>query len=233
MLNSLKYGDSKVIVRLFGRQTGSMSVVTSAQSSSRSRIKKQYFMPLSLIEVEVDFRQKNELQKLRDVRLLAPYSTIPFSPDKLAIALFCAEFLFHTLRSEERNDALFEYIADAMQWLDASPANYANFHLTFLMRLSRFLGFFPNISEASEGAVFDLRAASFSPQAPLHRDFLSASDSRALLRLMQMDFRTMHLFSMSHHDRNRILEILLRYYTLHLPNFPELRSVKVLQNLFD
>jgi hypothetical protein len=34
-------------------------------------------------------------------------------------------------------------------------------------------------------------------------------------------------------ERNRILELLLHYYRLHLPEFPELRSVQVLQELFE
>jgi DNA repair protein RecO (recombination protein O) len=51
--------------------------------------------------------------------------------------------------------------------------------------------------------------------------------------LMRMDFATMHLFRLSRAERNRILELLLHYYRLHLPDFPELRSVQVLQELFE
>ena len=50
--------------------------------------------------------------------------------------------------------------------------------------------------------------------------------------LMRMDFATMHLFRMSRTERNRVLEILLTYYRLHLPDFPELRSTAVLHTLF-
>jgi DNA repair protein RecO (recombination protein O) len=43
----------------------------------------------------------------------------------------------------------------------------------------------------------------------------------------------MHLFRLSRSERNRILELLLTYYRLHLPAFPELRSLSVLRELFN
>jgi len=50
---------------------------------------------------------------------------------------------------------------------------------------------------------------------------------------MRMDYPTMHLFRMSRAERNRILQILLLYYRLHLPAFPELQSVSVLRELYN
>jgi DNA repair protein RecO (recombination protein O) len=50
--------------------------------------------------------------------------------------------------------------------------------------------------------------------------------------MMRMDYSTMHLFKMSHEERNRLLEVSLTYYRLHLPDFPEMKSVGVLQELY-
>jgi len=168
-------------------------------------MKKQYFQPMTLLEVEVDLRQRLQLQKLKDARLLSAYVSIPFSPEKLALSLFIAEFLNHALRSEQQNELLFVYLVDAMQWLDITEKGFANFHLTFLMRMSRFLGFYPNLDDYVEGSVFDLRAATFS---------------------------TMHLYRFNRQDRNRIVDVLLQYYRLHIPQFPELKSLGVLQELW-
>ena len=43
---------------------------------------------------------------------------------------------------------------------------------------------------------------------------------------------TMHLFAMSRAERNRCLTIINDYYRLHLPNFPLLKSLDVLKELF-
>ena len=156
----------------------------------------------------------------------------PFSPEKLALSLFTAEFLYHALRSEQCNEPLFAYVCDAMRWLDAVETGFANFHLTFLMRLSRFLGFYPNLDDYVDGCVFDLRAATFSLQVPTHRDFLQPDDAQRIHTLMRMDFPTMRLYRLSRHDRNRIVDVLLYYYRLHIPQFPELKSLSVLQELW-
>ena len=217
---------------MFTREWGRVSFVVNVPKTQKGHLKKQYFQPMTLLQIECDYRPRVQLQKLMDARLLAPYASIPFMPDKLAISLFIAEFLYHGLRLEQRNDLLFDYIDDSMLWLDAAETEYANFHLTFLMRLSRFLGFYPNLDDYTEGCVFDLRSSCFSMQVPTHRDFLSPADAQKIHLLMRMDYPTMHLFRLSHQERNRICAVLLHYYRLHIPKFPELKSLAVLQELF-
>lgn len=242
VLHAFKYGEARLIVDMFTREAGRQSFAVPIPKTSKGRLKKQYFQPMTLLEVECDLRQCTQLQKLKDTRLLTPYTSIPFAPDKLAISLFVAEFLYHALRSEQQNELLFSYLFDSMQWLDIAETGYANFHLTFLMRMSRFLGFYPNLEVRGEGGevrawsdndlFFDLREGKFCKNAPFHRDFLSPDDSRRIHTLMRMDFPTMHLFQLSRHERNRIAEVLLHYYQLHIPQFPELKSLSVLQELW-
>ena len=232
VLHAFKYGETRLIVDMFTREAGRMSYVVPMPKTQKSKLKKQYFQPMTLLEVESDVRQQAQLQKLKDARLLSPYASIPFSAEKLALSLFTAEFLYHALRSEQRNVLLFDYIADSMMWLDTALTGYANFHLAFLMRLSRFLGFYPNLDGYREGCVFDLRSGSFSLQVPLHRDFLNPDESRRIQQFMRMGFSSMHLYRLSHHERNRITDVLLHYYRLHIPQFPELKSLSILQELW-
>ena len=232
VLHSLKYGETRLIVEMFTREAGRLSFIVPLPKTPKSRLKKQYFQPMTLLEVECDLRQRAQLQKLRDARLLSTYLSIPFSPEKLALSLFTAEFLYHALRSEQQNAPLFAYVCDSMQWLDTVESDFANFHLTFLMRLSRFLGFYPNLDDYVDGCVFDLRAATFSLLIPTHRDFLQPDDAQRIHTLMRMDFPTMRLYRLSRHDRNRIVDVLLYYYRLHIPQFSELKSLSVLQELW-
>ena len=233
VLHSLKYGETRLIVDLFTREAGRLSCIVPLPKTPRSRLKKQYFQPMTLLEVEIDLRQRLQLQKMKDARLLSAYATIPFSPEKLALSLFVAEFLYHALRSEQKNEHLFAYICDSMQWLDIAEKNFANFHLTFLMHLSRFLGFYPNLEVSDEwNMMFDLREGHFCTSAPTHRDFLQPDEARLIHLMMRMDFPTMHLYRLSRMDRNRIIDVLLQYYRLHIPQFPELKSLSVLQELW-
>ena len=232
VLHSLKYGETRLIVDMFTRSQGRQSFIVSIPKSVKGKIKKQLFQPLTLLEIESDLRPKLQLQKLSDIRLASPFSSIPFDPNKLSISLFIAEFLYYALRSEQHNEPLFDYIVNSIQWLDAQTDRFANFHLVFLMRLSRFLGFYPNLEHYQSGDYFDLRESIFLSAPPVHRDFLHPQEAEKIQLMMRMDFPTMHLFRMSHQERNRLLEVSLIYYRLHLPDFPELKSVSVLQELY-
>ena len=232
VLHAIKYGETRLIVDMYSRQHGRLSFIVSLPKSPKSKVRKQYFQPLTLLEIEADVRPKVQLQKVRDVRLAVPFATIPFDPHKCAISLFVAEFLCHALRGEQQNAPLYDYIANSLLWLDSQESHYANFHLVFLMRLSRFLGFYPNLEHYAAGDYFDLRESVFTPQPPLHRDFLMPQEAEKIQVMMRMDYPTMHLFRLSHQERNRLLEIALNYYRLHLPDFPELKSVGVLQDLY-
>lgn len=244
VLHAFKYGETRLIVDVFSLGAGRLSLIASLPRSQKGRLKKQYFQPMTLLEIAYEDRSRARLLTLKDARLLTAWASIPFSAEKLALALFAAEFLYHALRSEQQNEPLFSYVCDSMQWLDAVGEGFANFHLTFLMRLSRFLGFYPNLDASGGhtgevggpaedgGEFFDLREGCFCPSAPTHRDFLQPAEARLIRLMMRMDFPTMHLFRLSRYDRNRIVDVLLQYYRLHIPQFPELKSLAVLQELW-
>lgn len=120
VLHTLKYGEQKVIVDMFTRVCGRLSFIVTIPKTGKGQMKKPYLQPLSLLEVSFDQRQQVQLQRLQNVRLLVPYVSVYSSPDKLSIALFIAEYLYYALRSEQRNEPLFDYIADSLQWLDAA-----------------------------------------------------------------------------------------------------------------
>lgn len=233
VLRSLKYGDNKMIVDMFTRSDGRMSFVAGVARSGKSRVRKQLFQPMTILSVVCDVRPRMRLQRLKDASLQCPYSSLPFEPYKLSMSLFVAEFLCYVLRGEQRNLPLFDYVADSMRWLDGCPGGCSNFHLVFLMRLSRFLGFWPNLDGYEPGDCFDMRGSCFCRRPPVHRDFLMPHEARLIGLMMRMNFSTMRLYRMSRAERNRMLEVLTDYYRIHIPDFPELKSLAVLREMFD
>ena len=232
VLHAIKYGETRLIVDMFTKVFGRQAFIVSIPKTPKGKVKKQFFQPLTILEIETDIRPRQQLQKLHDVRLAAPFASIPFEPDKLAISLFVAEFLYYALRSEQRNELLYEYLENSIVWLDGQQSSFANFHLVFLLRLTRFLGFYPNLDDYKDGDYFDLRESVFMPMPPVHRDFLHPEEAQKVQLMMRMDFPTMHLFRMSHQERNRLLGVSLKYYRLHPPDFPEMKSIEVLQALY-
>lgn len=232
VLHSFTFGDSSIIVDVFTESNGRMSFIVHISKSSKQKVKRQLFQPMSLLEIEFNFRANIKLQHLGEAHFYYSPYTIPFNPIKLSLLLFLSEFLYYSLRKEQTNYPLFLYVENSIKWLDMCPNKFSNFHLVFLIRLSKFLGFFPNIDSYAVGSYFDLRNGCFCSVRPQHNDYLEVGESDKVIKLMRMDYRTMHLYTMSRLDRDRCIEVLLKYYKLHIPEFPELKSLSVLKELF-
>lgn len=97
-----------------------------------------------------------------------------------------------------------------------------------------FLGLYPNLEDYHTGDYFDLLNACFTSTRPqLHSSYINPEEAGRLRQLMRMNYETMHLFGMSRAERTRCLTIMNDYYRLHLPDFPALKSLDVLKELFD
>lgn len=208
--------------------------MVSVSRSRKALVKSSLFQPLALLELEADFRTSANIYKVKEVKSAYPFSSLPFNPYKSSIALFLSEFLYRAIREEAENRPLFAYLKHSIIWLDECERGIANFHLVFLMRLSRFLGLYPNLEDYHDGDYFDLQNAHFvSIRSALHPHYINPQEAALLTTLMRMNYDTMHLFRMSRQERTRCLSVLNDYYRLHLPGFPVLNSLEVLKELFD
>lgn len=211
VLNTLRYTDTKLIATLFTESRGAVSFIVRQAKGRRPTVQSVLLAPLMQLVVVMDYRDSVRLQRIVDVKVDFPYKTVPYNPLKQTIALFLGEFLYYALREEQNNPELYSYLTDSLQWLDAREEGYANFPTTFLIRLSRFLGFWPDTEEAAT--------------------VLREGETSLVPLLLRMDFATMHLFRFTREQRTRLLEVLNDYYRLHIPHFPELRSMAILREV--
>lgn len=232
VLKILKYGDNKFIIDLFTEELGRLSVVATISSSPRARFSRSLFQPLTLLDIELDYRQNKSLHPLKSASLAFPFRSIMIEPSKICIVMFLSEFLCAVTRDEQRNTLLYHYIRASLEWLDEKELHYSNFHLVFMMRLAKFIGFLPNIDDYSDGCYFDLRSGTFTCDNPFHPDILQSDDARKMLTLLRMNYDNMHLFKMSRHERNQLLDVILKYYGIHVPSFPKMHTLDVLRELF-
>lgn len=232
VLRTIKYNDTSFIAVLFTEAEGAVSFLVRIPKSRRSGLSMKIFQPLTVLEVEWDNRDSLSLQQLRRCRCGQPYSSIIQDPVKTAVALFLAEFLYYSLRHEKSGRPLFNYLHTSLLWFDVAQSSYSNFHLVFLMRLSRFLGLFPNAERYASGDIFDLQSSCFVNKVPVHSYYVKGKEAESIPLLLRMNYETMHLFRFSRTERNRLLDILNVYYQLHVPGFPNLKSLDVLREVF-
>ncbi len=231
VLHSLKYSEDSLIVNIFTETHGNLGFIVRIPRSRRSPLRSVLLRPLSILEVVFDYRPNQNLQRMSEVRLSVSYQSLPYEPLKETMALFLSEFLFYSLRNEQSASTLFSYLVNSLQWLDAQSQGYSNFHLVFLMRLTRFLGIWPNAEDGHHDDFFDLLSSQYTGVRPPHGFYLEPEEACLLPLILRMNYQTMHLFKMNHVQRGRFLEVLNTYYRLHIPDFPVLKSIAVLRDV--
>lgn len=228
VLKTVKLNDTKIIADVLCRECGRLSLVLSVGRRSAHR---GMFQPLTVLDIDYTATPKQSLARLSDARIALTYATIPFDGIKLSVAFFIAEFLSYCTRDLHSDPTLYDFVEQNLTWLDVTDSGMANFHLMFMIRMARFLGFYPDTEGYFPGAFFDLREGTFCHSVPCHRDFLSQVDAEHMMTLMRMRPGTMHLFRLSRAERNRITDFCLQFYRLHIPAFGDMKTLEVLREL--
>lgn len=233
VLHTLPYNDKYTIVHMYTEAFGRVSYLVSCSRGKKSTVSKSLFMPLSVLEMEVDHQNRRELQRIKETKLC--FSTIALSvhPVKNVLGLFISEVLYRVLKETQADPRLFAYLSRSIQLLEDTEAGIANFHLVFLLGLTQYLGVFPHVETYRNGYYFDLQNAVFSAYPPLHSHYLDSKESAVFASLLRISYENMSLYTFSRRERVEIINRILMYYRLHLPEFPEIKSLGILQSLFD
>ncbi|MGB7394400.1 MAG: DNA repair protein RecO [Pricia sp.] len=230
VLTSIKYGDTSLIVKAFTASDGLKSyMLKGVLASKKGKLKSAYFQPLTQLELTANHRNKGTLESIREVRVSYSYQTVHNDMAKNAMTLFLAEMLGHSIREEEPNPALFEYLEAALQWLD-THTEIANFHCHFLIGLTKYLGFYPDVSDMSASS-FDLMEGEFTDTPSVH-PVLTGENLDHFKSFLGMHFDGIHTIRMNQTDRRELLQRLVMYYELHLQGFRRPKSLAVLNEVF-
>ena len=232
VLHTLKYGDSSMIVYLLTDVGGRQNFMVQGVRSSGGRgSKAALFQPMFAVEFEGLVSTKMQLHRFREVRSGLVLQSLPFDVRKSTIALFMAEVLYRLVKESEPNPNLFEFVWRSVEALDALDEGTANFHIWFLARLSRFLGFGPGNSYAS-GDWFDIREGAFTPLKPEHTLFFPRSDASYFHEFLHRPIDELASIGMNRTERVEMLQCLLTYYGYHLDAIHAVQSVRILQEVF-
>jgi len=230
VLNHIRYGDNSLIVNLYTESMGRQTIFVKGAFSKKSQTRASLFQPLHLLEICLHYRVNRQIQRVSNIQLYESFHSIPFDPVKSCIAIFMAEILFKTLKEEEANPNLFDFLLHTIQALDLNERGTANFHLVFLVHYSRYLGFYPNTAHASEHHWFDAEKGSI---VPLPSDSSPLPEyNRMLMQIFGMSFDRLDSLSINHNQRNYLTEYLLYYYSTQMTNFGKTKSFIILKNVF-
>lgn len=232
VLQSLRYGDSDLIVKVFTHNYGLKSYMVKGAFKHNAKNRVAFFQQLNIINyVEVGNPKTASLGYLKDVQMTAVYHSLPFEMNKSAIVMYVGELLSKTLNEQEKNEPLYDFIEQCLLWLDIREDAYANFPLYFTLELTRHLGFYPKTNHR-EGYCFDMMEGQFAQDHPLHPYYFDANNAVQLSKLLDAGIEDACRQPMSIDQRRQLLDGLITFMRLHAPVMKGLKSHEVLKTLF-
>jgi DNA repair protein RecO (recombination protein O) len=186
--------------------------------------------PLTRIEFNCNYREKYQVQSLSGLSLKPGSSSFSFHPLKSVIALFLTEMLFKSLREESKDEDLFNFLDSSLDFFSEDEFS-PDFHLVFLVKLSRFFGFYPSGKWHGARPYFDLLEGEFSsnPNQTVHT--LAQEQSKRVSNLLQADFGDKST-GLTNASRRAMLNTIVEYYQIHLEGLGPIKSLPVLIDVF-
>ena len=208
-----RFGETSIIVTIFTEQFGLQSYIVNGVRSKSAKNKIALYQPLTLLNLVVYHREHANIERIKETSCLHPYRTLTADVRKSTLAMFINELLNKCVKDESHGGEIFQFLFKSLVALDNLQAGYENFHLIFMLKLARYLGFGVfNSNEVLGGRVAD------------------AETEKLLTGLLHADYDT--ILKMDNSHRRKLLELLLKFYAEHMEHLGEIKSVQVLREVF-
>ncbi len=231
VLHSVKYSETSLIVKVYTESFGLQSYLLKGARNPKSKIRPVLFQPLTLLDMVVYRKEKTTLHSIKEVKLGAPLHSISTDIRKSSIVLFLAELIYKSIREEEPNEVLFEFLWHSLLLLDTIEEPFSSFHLLFAIKLSRYLGFQPQQNRSDSNRFFNLREGSFQSVFNSPEECLDETQSTCFFQLMNTDLDQISQLNIPSKIRNPLLDNILFYYQSHLPGKITFRSHEILHTV--
>lgn len=208
----VKYGETSIIVSIFTELFGLQSYIVNGIRSKSGKNRIALYQPLTLLDLVVYHRENANINRISEVKCLYPYQTIAANINKATIAMFIAEVLNKTVKEESHAQELSDFLIKSLISFDQMEGKTANFHLLFLLRLARLLGF---------GAqhIHDV----------LGTRTTSEENERILSQLLSAEY--FDQIEMKNSSRREILDLIIKFFNDHIENLGEIKSIQVLREV--
>lgn len=216
VLKFTKYRETSIITNILTEEVGVSSFIVNNVRSAKSKFKPSYFEPLSLVEVTGYYYPDRDINRLSEIKSLAPMHSLRQDIYKSSIVIFLTEVLNKVIVEHDKNESLFNFLFDSLVAFDAVKENN-NFHLQLLLQLTPFLGFsVENTSDFIDG----------SPNHKFYKNDLHLNNLKSLIKTA-VDVP----IKVDPQARAIILNDIIYYYQQHL-GISKLKSLEVLSTIF-
>jgi DNA repair protein RecO (recombination protein O) len=231
ILHILKYGDSGLIGKIYTEQFGIKTYMIRGSHKPGAKVRASSLQHLNLVEFVASGHEHRGMQSIRELRIEYPFRTLPADIHKSSACLFVNEMIYRSLRHEEQDQALFAFIRNSLIWLDETVGNTANFHLWFCLKLTGFLGFCPGAYNAASKA-FSIAEGVFRNAGVSGEPYIEQPHLKHFADILHCQIEDLCGLQIPRKIRLELLDLIILYYRFHIQDFGEIRSHKVLAEVY-
>ncbi len=228
VLNYTKYSDSSVIVHTLTNHFGRQSLIIHGIGKSKHS-KLAFFQPLFLLDIHFYFKP-GKIQRIKEYRLPIPLHKLSNDVYKKTIALFISEVLYRCVKEEFADKELFGFIKTSILILDEIKTGIPLFHIAFMVKLARRLGFMAD--EKIQKDFFDFKEGHEIAIKPPHNFYIRKDEHNLLIELLDIPYINLEKISVTLVQRNNLLDAVVLIYEQQLLNFKAIKSYQVLKEVF-
>jgi DNA repair protein RecO (recombination protein O) len=237
VLRITKYGETSLISLIYTEQFGIQSYLIQGVRTQGPKKKYQpnYFQPGAILDLIIYHQEQKSLQRIQECKWSFLYDSLLANVVKNSIMLYIIELITKTIKQPETNHNLFAFIEDALIWLDKCPTEKtASLPIYFALHLSGFLGFQLNNDHKEKNNILDLLNGKFIAEMPEHTQIHQGTMIEQIKELMKvMHPNELTEIPLNRNTRKEILDLLEKYYSIHLPEFGKMKTLPILKQLMD
>jgi DNA repair protein RecO (recombination protein O) len=233
VLHVTDYAETSLVVKIYTEDFGLQSYLINGVRKQKAKFKNNLFQPLTLVDMVAYHKEGHGLKRISEINAHPQFTSIPYDIVKSSVAIFLNEVIYRSIREEEKNQTLFDFLHNAICILDLQTVDCSAFHLNFMIQFTRYLGFFPNGNYYEDQSIFNLEEGNFQLNTPPHPHFLNNQLTKYLYHLMQCSFENYHLAEINHSQKKELLNALVTYFELHHTHGTHLKSHHILHEVMN
>jgi DNA repair protein RecO (recombination protein O) len=230
ILSKVRYQDNDLIVKCLTRDLGVVSyMIKNISMSKKSKNKFAFFQLLNILDLETNYNSNRSIQYIKDLKVKYNFTSLHTNIYKSSVVMFLSEILSNIIHIETKDMDLFDFIEKSLIWYDKSEDS-STFYLIFLMKITHYLGFYPDCTNMNYN-YFNLEEGLF--ESSKNSQYVIEGSSLVLFKtILGIKFDSNKLPFIDKTNKKDILKNILTYFKLHVDGFKDLKSLKVLNQIF-
>jgi len=207
VLQRVAYSESSIVLKCFTQHRGLKSFLLQGAKKKFAHL----IQPLSPIEFNFNLKNQEQLAKMYEPHFFYQASDITFNNLKTSLVFFQSEVLTNVLIEGQIDEELFLFLTEEYRFLD-QESFHPNYIVFWLFNLITLLGFDPTELDINEP---------INQHAPFVLSKLNYRSKEEWLNLV-----------IDKTDRQQLIQGLLAYYQLKIPNFKAIKTLEVYQAIW-